>query len=1150
MCTVGVRKKQACYYKLLQTLPAKSGFADDGRETQRWSAPLFLTSAISTSGRPPPPVSSAPVAGGLPSFTFPANYGYSSPSSMDPTGFFAHPAPPLPSLPSDLFPFHPELAAPGSWDAGSSSSWSPASIQEPSRPGTPQWDDRSIQPDWDDLVSSFQPAAARTPSTGSSAGNFPNDSYGIDLLMANISSVFSSAPPSSIPEDDDWSSRGWSSSGSCPVSAAPSSAYSNWDGTNWATADLPCIEADVPPADEAPDMDARLGWDFKPSNVKWLDPDVSSEVAEFPQGIRLTEKNKIYAFHRVTGCPSQFPFFRNAPASSSISLTTLTPGGGAPGLETNPMSCRRAAPECGGVTACESLDPAFLKGERRELDPEDIRSLAAATLRTHEMQDDTEVGRTLAFHNSLQRWRCRGIRTDGSQCDGSICLRKLNTPFHNKSHILLCSKRGEALTFGALHSQVHILDHVSEELFVKVMNGERIIDEDDTEGTCSRVVSGRTGSKGKGICPFNHHKNGLPYVAKVEPVTCAAKMHIYCPWETLHPELAWMAIVVPLPESGHSHPPPPKNKCSHAIAGIGSVFASLVLGQLSTRLRMPGLISRDTKTRIIQELKAEWNKLSSTATNTRQQVVTYLADQESLTDEKRYLQSSLSREGKRIIFGAHPKLLHSIHDLRTLDCDTTFKPVAGDMQIFEINGWLVVINEGTSMFFGFFINPNRDPIAVVTVMCVWMEVHDRAAYKTVWEEIQRLVLKLTKKQLKFKGLHKGGKILGLNSDMEAAPLLGFGDAFVATVDIEDVRSAVAVTRRSCFRSSCESGIPKLLNHSRETRQRIFDLKYLKTREEVEAFKAWIVTLADPQGVLKRWWEHKLMHRWLLRDIIQCLSNIPLEQWNTMEATTNLGEAQHAWNNAQTGISMGVIESFKNTESKRDTKNSTSDEPRRSSQTTRQTRMSEKARRAHAVDSTVAGLHTELADMRRDLAIAHNDAKTEPSTETAQHERELEDTLADLEGKLKLAKAEVKASSSSGRVRAPKAGARATTSNVPAQPADSPGPALSITVVATSASSELSLATPVSVADGTSDLAGTRCASTRKHVQAESSAATSIPSRKRQKKLEDPLAGSMVVDPDTCEELTGHQWVERYPEEFEKRYKKDHQHYIDYLAQLG
>ncbi|KAJ7843162.1 hypothetical protein B0H13DRAFT_2097713 [Mycena leptocephala] len=83
------------------------------------------------------------------------------------------------------------------------------------------------------------------------------------------------------------------------------------------------------------------------------------------------------------------------------------------------------------------------------------------------------------------------------------------------------------------------------------------------------------------------------------------------------------------------------------------------------------------------------------------------------------------------------------------------------------------------------------------------------------------------------------------------------------------------------------------------------------------------------------------------------------------------------------------------------------------------------------------------------------------------------------------------------------------------------------------------ATPGSVTNGASDLAGARRASTRKRVQAEPYAATSIPSSKHQK-LEDPLAGWMMVDPDTSEELTRHQWVEHYPEEFEKRYKKDYQ----------
>jgi hypothetical protein len=52
------------------------------------------------------------------------------------------------NLCSDLFPFHPELPASASWDGTSASSWLPASTQQPN-----EWDDRSIQSLWDDLVS-------------------------------------------------------------------------------------------------------------------------------------------------------------------------------------------------------------------------------------------------------------------------------------------------------------------------------------------------------------------------------------------------------------------------------------------------------------------------------------------------------------------------------------------------------------------------------------------------------------------------------------------------------------------------------------------------------------------------------------------------------------------------------------------------------------------------------------------------------------------------------------------------------------------------------------------------------------------------------------------------------------------------------------
>ncbi|KAJ7936306.1 hypothetical protein B0H13DRAFT_2304025 [Mycena leptocephala] len=314
-----------------------------------------------------------------------------------------------------------------------------------------------------------------------------------------------------------------------------------------------------------------------------------------------------------------------------------------------------------------------------------------------------------------------------------------------------------------------------------------------------------------------------------------------------------------------------------------------------------------------------------------------------------------------------------------------------------------------------------------------------------------------------------------------------------------------------------------------TRSRIFDLKYLRTREEVEAFKAWIKTVADPHGVLKRWWEHKIMHRWLLRGIIQCLSNIPLEQWNTMEATTNLGEAQHAWNNGQTGTSMSPIESFKKYEEL---------DIRRAGEI--EARVSERARRARTADSTVSGLQTELTEIRTDLAVARDNAKDEPSAEASQHIRELEDAVADLEGKLKLAKAEAK-SNSSGRVRGPGASAA-----MPPQPLEL---ALGVTpAFPTPLSSELRPASPTVTADVATNLPDTRRVSTRKRTQADSSALVPTSTNKRRKKLEDPLVGWVMQDPDTGEELSGHEWVKRYPDEFEKHYKKDHQRYLDYLEQ--
>ncbi|KAJ7818894.1 hypothetical protein B0H14DRAFT_2600982 [Mycena olivaceomarginata] len=205
------------------------------------------------------------------------------------------------------------------------------------------------------------------------------------------------------------------------------------------------------------------------------------------------------------------------------------------------------------------------------------------------------------------------------------------------------------------------------------------------------------------------------------------------------------------------------------------------------------------------------------------------------------------------------------------------------------------------------------PVAAITLARVWMEAHDRATFKQVWEELQRLVKLITARPIGFKAIHKNGTLLGLNADMEAAPVLGFGDAFLPTIDRDELRGKVndAETLLCYVVRICYAHI------DREDYQRIRNFKYLDSSQAVEAFKAWVVTLPDPTGELTGKgsprelgrWNHRLRHSWLLPGAIQCLSRMLPDDCHLMEATTNLGEAQHAWNNGQTGIGMGVIESF-------------------------------------------------------------------------------------------------------------------------------------------------------------------------------------------------------------------------------------------------
>jgi hypothetical protein len=83
-------------------------------------------------------------------------------------------------------------------------------------------------------------------------------------------------------------------------------------------------------------------------------------------------------------------------------------------------------------------------------------------------------------------------------------------------------------------------------------------------------------------------------------------------------------------------------------------------------------------------------------TDTFAMIETYITEQKARLHEDRYIHVS-EREKCTAIFGIN-MASSSTSKVRTLDCDTTFKPVAEKTDLYEINAWMPGINEGISSF--------------------------------------------------------------------------------------------------------------------------------------------------------------------------------------------------------------------------------------------------------------------------------------------------------------------------------------------------------------------------------------------------------------------------------------------------------------------
>ncbi|TFY74780.1 hypothetical protein EWM64_g9232 [Hericium alpestre] len=274
----------------------------------------------------------------------------------------------------------------------------------------------------------------------------------------------------------------------------------------------------------------------------------------------------------------------------------------------------------------------------------------------------------------------------------------------------------------------------------------------------------------------------------------------------------------------------------------------------------------------------------------------YIKDQGRPQDQ-RYIHYLVSKpDGGVLILTFNPFLASLIHRAETIHVDTTFKRAVGDLNEWEIVIWYAAINK------------------TVTIGRVYTNRADRAHYKALFDKVQEVILDLTGRPLRFKRLSRGGTLLSMNVDMEAAQVLGAGDSFLSTnePDYSGITTREPEELVQYFVKLCYAHVKRAIHDfkslvTQADYRRLMDFPYIQSEEELQAFQQFVRDLGIKK--IQDWWEHKLQHRWILPAIMKLRTRINHDDWDATPSTTNAGESQHHWTNQHTGTSLSLLEAI-------------------------------------------------------------------------------------------------------------------------------------------------------------------------------------------------------------------------------------------------
>ncbi|KAJ6587438.1 hypothetical protein DFH09DRAFT_1427476 [Mycena vulgaris] len=665
------------------------------------------------------------------------------------------------------------------------------------------------------------------------------------------------------------------------------------------------------------------------SDTLWLDDGLSSRVRVGE--MRVTGNVTVQRVEYVPGLPSAFPIPEIAtafvvdlhdaqynltdkhgklitndsfegPTGTGDSKVLVTFESGQP-----PILCRGSRLGCKGSYACEHTDTALLDVVRRNLHPATRDVVFAAQRETRRQEGRTPEQRVMEFLQLVRNRACTGNAADGGKCKGIAVLRTKTQKSRGHSFWLGCSGWTSDNT---KHTGISIPDDVDPDLFLAGFNGQPLAaDTSKDTPLCSAIVHPTTGLKSK-KCAFTHIVNGEPHTkSAIMKRPCPVQRRIYIPMD---PSIRKALIVHP-GNIAHNHPIPAFKKVSHehkavykkCIQAAGCVGATVakVDNAPSTKLLLGGkkpgefaaaLQSSTVKQKLVHETKLE---AYPEGLGVKGAFQLFFEDMKKGVDERYIQRIAFEKDGGVIILTCLASLMRLLDDagVTSFEDDTTFKRIAG-----EFNEWETNFSVLQPL-------PSLEPISMGPAPIF---------YESLYNKFQEVKLELTGKPVRFKRFIEGGSILAMNSDMEAAQVLG------ATRSLSKLNKDEAYSNLA-FDTPPEQVAPEIIKlcttHAKravldfetlvsaDDYKRLMDFVYIDSEEGIDEFSEFVRGLGIKK--IQDWWDHKAMSAWILPCLVKSQSPMSADDWVNTPATTNTGEAQHAWTNSRTGIGLSLVEAM-------------------------------------------------------------------------------------------------------------------------------------------------------------------------------------------------------------------------------------------------